>query len=270
MTPSSTGKRDPESDPLDFGIFIPGTTSPIVVDRRVWRFGLAKMLNGEQQAVFVCLSSWRELIVQSLVTAIGRAIGLPIPPCMVIATNSAAFPEIGCAETAYLFACKASPHPTLSTFAKRMGEIVDLLTTVKREVVNKLIILDEWSLNGYRDNTAMLIDPSSGFLFVDHHPALPRGCNPAEQVRNWVHEIVHGSALQIDNVRLLREIERTASNVFSIDLETLSEHAEIWLTEDQAKEMGCLISQLSSRRHLLESLFCQRLGIEEQELQFAP
>lgn len=270
MTKSAKGIAQPELEAPELGILIPGTTSVALAGRKVWRYGLARTADQKQHAVFVCLCDWRELIVQSLVTSIGRAIGLPVPACYIIATNQQAFPETGSDKTVFLFGCRANPHPTLSMFAERMDEAADLLLTIRKDITNRLIILDEWSGNARRGDTAMLIDPSSGLLFVDHHPALQDGHGPADQLANWVHEITHGAAQELEQVRLRKEIEKSACNIFKIPLQNMADQHLFWLEKPQDAVWYELLDYLSARRHQLESLFCNRLGIAEQQLQFAP
>lgn len=256
--------KTPALEPIKIGVLIPGST-PIDVDGRTWRFGLAQTEAG-QQAVFATVCQWRELFIQALVSSIGRALGLPIPSCFILLSSPEDFPEAVAEKPFLVFACRAGEHPTMAFFARRMAEAVDLLLNSKRDTMNRLIVLDEWALNGRRDATAVLIDPSTGIQFIDHHPSLPSPSNPVDQLRNWVHEVAHAEMSQIDALRLRREMQKAANNVFEIDLGILADQAAMLGSASEVESWLELLDLMSTRRHHLEELFCQRLGIPEQRL----
>jgi hypothetical protein len=253
---------------MNFGILIPGTTSIALEDRLIWRYGLAKTTDDGQQAVFACLCDWRELIVQSLICSIGRQLQLPIPKCYIIAANESSFPETRTPKTSYLFGCQASPHPTIAAFARQIGDVADLLMTVSKDVSNRLIILDEWAVNEARAATAMLIDPSSGLLFIDYHSALFLIADFGIQLGNWVHDITQAAAVNLDKARLRRTIQHAAGRIFDIDIAGIGDTSSVWLDDDQRGVLYELVDYLADRRHNLEELFCKRLGIDELQLKF--
>lgn len=258
-------KAAPAVEPIELGAMLPGAT-PIDVGGRIWRFGLAMTETG-QHAVFATACEWRELFIQALVASIGRALGLPIPGCMILMCKPEFFPERGATEPFLAFAGRAGAHPTMAFFARRMAEAVDLLLHSKRETTNRLIVLDEWALNGRRDDTAVLIDPAQGLQFIDHHPSLPESAAPIDQLRNWVHDVANAEMTEIDKMRLRRDMESAASKVFDLDLGVLADQAGGFGDKEQAFAWLELLDLMAQRRHHLEDLFCQRLGIAEQRLQ---
>lgn len=257
-------KAAPALEPIRLGVLIPGST-PIEVGGTVWRFGLAQTETG-QQAIFATACDWRELFIQALVATIGRALGLPIPPCFILLCRPEDFPEREDEKPFMVFACRAGEHPTMAFFAERMAEAVDLLLNSKRETTNRLIVLDEWALNGHRDLTTVLIDPAVGLQLVDHHPSLPQAAAPLDQMRNWVHEVAHAEMNEIDALRLRREMQKAASQVFNLDLGILADQAGGFGDRSQELAWLDLLDLMTERRHHLEELFCQRLGIAEQRL----
>lgn len=263
------GKKpeDRALEPIGLGTFFPGST-PIDVSGRTWRFGLAMTESG-QQAVFACACEWRELFVQAVVSSIGRALGLPIPPCFILLATRETFPERTQDGPFFIFACQSGAHPTMAAFARRMSEAVDLLINVKRETTNRLIVLDEWAHNGRRDSTAVLFDTTSGLQLIDHHPSLEDTGDPAGQLRNWVFEIANAQMTDLDALRLRKEMESSAGKVFGIDLGILADQACGLGKPDQVDAWLKMLDFMAARRHHLEDLFCQRLGIPEQRLSLA-
>lgn len=249
---------------LEPGVLLPGST-PIDVDGRIWRFGIAQTTEGHQ-AVFSTACAWREFFIQALVASIGRALGLPVPRCFVLLISDETFPERGEGVPSFAFGCQAGEHPTMAFFAHRMAEAVDLLLHSKRDTTNRLIVLDEWAMNGQRDETAALIDPATGIQLVDHYPSLPPTATPIDQLRNWVHEVANAEMTEIDALRLRREMEKAASTVFDFDLGVLADQAAALGNAEQTKAWLDLLDLMSTRRHHLEELFCQRLGIPERHL----
>lgn len=256
--------EDRALEPIGLGTFFPGST-PIDVSGRTWRFGLAMTESG-QQAVFACACEWRELFVQAVVSSIGRALGLPVPPCFILLATHETFPERNQDGPFFIFACKSGAHPTMAAFAHRMSEAVDLLASAKRETTNRLIVLDEWAHNGRRDNTAVLLDTAQGLQLVDHHPSLEKTDNPADQLRNWVFEVANAQMTELDVLRLRKEMEASAGKVFEIDLGILADQASSLGKPEQVDAWLRMLDFMAERRHHLEDLFCQRLGISEQRL----
>lgn len=158
----------------------------------------------------------------------------------------------------------------MAAFAQRMAEAVDILTHSKRETTNKLIILDEWVSNGRRDDTAILVDTNHGLQLVDHHPSLPDTADPATQLRNWVFDHANAQMNQLDALRLRKEMQASASKVFDIDLGILADQANGLGTKGEAEAWLAMLDFMSIRRHHLEELFCQRLGIPEKRLNLVP
>lgn len=265
-TPEKTA--DQALEPLGIGTLLPGST-PIDVDGRTWRFGLAVTEAG-QQAVFACACEWRELFVQALVASVGRALGLPVPPCFILLATQDTFPERKQEGPFFIFACQSGIHPTMAAFARRMAEAVDLLTSTKRETTNRLIILDEWAFNEQRDSTAVLVDASAGLQLVDHHPSLAHTYVPAGQFRNWVFEIAHTNLTELDAMRLRKEMQTSAGRIFNIDLGILADQAAGLGSAEQVSEWLGILDFMAQRRHHLEDLLCQRLGIPEARLELAP
>lgn len=255
-------------EPIGLGTLLPGS-SPIKVAGRTWRFGLA-MTENDQQAVFACACDWRELFVQAVVSSIGRAIGLPIPRCFIILANPETFPEWQQDGAFFIFGCQSGAHPTMAAFARRMGEAIDMLTSTKRETTNRLIVLDEWVSNSQRDETAVLLDTAHGLQLIDHHPCLADTADPAAQLRNWVFEVAHAKITEIDARRLRHEMETSAGRVFDINLGILADQAS-WLGKPEETAVWLkILDFIAARRDHLEDLFCQRLNIPEQRLNFAP
>jgi hypothetical protein len=143
-----------------------------------------------------------------------------------------------------------------------------MVISLKRETTNRLIVLDEWALNARRDDTAAMVDPGAGLLLVDHHPSLPPSAGPGDQLRNWVHEIIHADKMDLDQLRLRKEMERSAGNLFDIDLGVLADQAPMFCDEKQQETWLGILDHLSNRRHHLENLFCARIGLPEQQLAF--
>lgn len=228
------------------------------------------MTEDGQQAVFACACSWRELFVQALVSSVGRALGLPVPPCFILLATSDTFPEQTQEGSFFVFACLSGSHPTMAAFARRMAEAVDILSNSKRETTNRLIVLDEWAFNGERDRTAVLVDTESGIQLVDHHPSLGATKDPAQQMRNWVFDIANKEMTEIDALRLRKEMESSASKVFDIDLGILADQAGGFGTPEEVATWLQMLDFMVARRHHLEDLFCQRLGIPEERLCLAP
>jgi hypothetical protein len=255
-------------EPIQVGVFLSGS-SPIQVDNRTWRFGLAQTESG-QQAVFACACDARVLFVQAVVSSLGRALGLPVPPCYVLLANQETFPEWNQTGSFMIFACQAGPHPTMAAFARRLAEAADILTHGKRETINRLIVLDEWASNGARDQTALLVDTASGMQFIDHHPSLAITEDPADQMRNWVFEVAHTEMTELDARRLRNEMKDSAGKVFDLELGLLADQAAGFGSAKELEAWLQMLDFLSQRRHLLEELFCQRLGIPEKQLALAP
>jgi hypothetical protein len=263
------GKKleDRALDPIGLGTLFPGST-PIDVSGRTWRFGLAMTESG-QQAVFACACEWRELFVQAVVSSIGRALDLPIPPCFILLATRETFPERDQDGSFFIFACQSGAHPTMAAFARRMSEAVDMLTSAKRETTNRLIVLDEWAHNGRRASTAVLVATAAGLPLIAHHPSLENAIAPAGQLRYWVFDVANAQMTELDARRLRKEMEASAGKVFEIDLGILADQASGLGKPDQVDAWLKMLDFMAERRHHLEDLFCQRLGIPEQRLSLA-
>jgi len=267
---SKHGKKliDQALEPVRIGTLFPGS-APIDVAGRIWRFGLAQTQEGPQ-AVFACACDWRELFIQALISSIGRALGLPVPPCFILIASRETFPEREQEGPFLIFACKSSSHPTMAGFARMMGDAVDILIHSKRETTNRLIVLDEWAFNGARDSAAVLVDTTTGLQLVDHRQSLSATDDPAYQMRNWVFDVACAEMTELDTLRLRREMQASAGKVFDIDLDILADQAAGFGNADEVSGWMDMLDFMAKRRHHLEDLFCQRLGISDKRLALTP
>lgn len=261
-------KKKQAVDPIKPAILIPNTIVALDQPGQIWRFGTAKSEDGEIP-IYVTGGDWRRVCIQGLVATIGKAMGLPIPTCYMVLCNNESFPEIATHNGNIAFGIQAGPHPTLAAFAYKLNFASEILLKSKKETTNKLIVLDEWAGNGMRDETAAMIDPAFGLLLPDHHPSLPEGMNPSDQLRNWVFDLANKEINELDQRRLKSQMESSADNIFGIDLGMLADQP-IWGGKAEKHLWLTLLDQLDQRRHHLQNLFCQRLGIPEQPLALHP
>lgn len=266
--PRNSKKKKQAVEPVKHAILIPNTIVALDQPGQIWRFGTAQSEDGETP-LYVTGGDWRMVCIQILIATIGRAMGLPIPACYMVLCDKESFPEIATHNGTIAFGIQAGPHPTLAAFTYKLNFASNFLLRAKKETTNKLIILDEWAGNGWRDETTVMMDPALGLLLPDHHPSLPEDMAPSDQLRNWVFDLANKEITELDQRRLKSQMESSADNIFDIDLGILADQP-MWGGKTEKHLWLALIDQLDRRRHHLQNLFCQRLGLPEQTLALHP
>lgn len=128
---------------------------------------------GEVEAYVKKLSDPREIAIECLCAALGRALNLPVPEPLLVQV-----PSSDGSESSVAFGSVAVNAPDISTGIH--GNIAELIQKLKDwEALAKAGCFDEWVANYDRNQQNLLFDGVDKFWLIDHGRCMPPDMSPA-------------------------------------------------------------------------------------------
>ncbi len=214
--------------------------------------------------VFAKLIPTREICVESFCALLGRAMGIPIPKPYLILADSGTLQEIPTGQKALMFGSEDAAYPSFRRYAEcqmamqRLSEFRSSLDVG---------VFDEWIANHDRNIGNILYDGGDDFLFIDHGLALPANLaaiSPAQD--NQVLRVIFAIKNEIDKFRDLRTAAQNITPLCqSLNLPSIM-HSTFSRNYVSAADMNSILSFLSNRLPVLESLIRSRMGIKQVDM----
>ncbi|UAN57421.1 HipA family kinase [Serratia sp. JSRIV004] len=220
--------------------------------------------NTDTVVVFAKLIPPREICIEAYCALLGQALGIPIPKPFLILADSSSLDVLSPGHHALMFGSEDAAYPSFRRYAQ-CKEAMEKLEAFKSSL--DVGVFDEWIANHDRNLGNMLYDGGEDFFFIDHGLAIPNDLLPTMPASdNNILRVLYSLKTEIEKFRVLRAASQNITpvchslNLLSIMDSTL---AEKYIP---SAEINGILSFLSRRLPVLESLIRSRIGIKQTDM----
>ncbi|MGI2030246.1 HipA family kinase [Endozoicomonas acroporae] len=249
---------------VEVGVMLPGAT--VFDDENLnLTYKAHVRTHRETTVAYVKLIPLREIYVECVCAVVGRYLGLPIPKPIIVSVDSTYLEGIKDGQYKLAFGAEDATYPS---FKRRTRD--DEEAYVRLEQFKKTLdvgVFDEWIGNYDRNSGNILYDGSNDFVFIDHGVALDPALEPETIVEhNHIVDVLFAVKTEFEKFKLNREVQSTITPQYpALPYSLISEktYGTSYLSADEVIHVVNLLEQRSKH---LNSLFKNRLRIQQQEL----